>query len=115
MTDEGVILKPKSKDHIVKAKFRPDYDVWVRDIFEATDASGKPKGRAGGFEYSWTKHGPVVGRVGTGFSHAEARKMWKNKKDYIGRVAKVKAQRKMPSGALFGASFQEWHLDKGKS
>jgi len=114
MTTEGVIVRHHDKPEVgYKAKIRPDHDVYVRKIFEATDAEGQGKGRAGGFEYSWTPRGPVVGRVGTGFTHTEATDMLKNQHDYLGRVAKVEAETKYPSGALSKASFREWHLEKG--
>ena len=111
-TEEGIVLQPKSGGRAVKAKIRPDYDVFVRKIFEAKSKAGKPHGRAGGFEYSWERNGPIVGRVGTGFTHAEARDMWQNKDKYIGRVAKVFARTKYNSGALGEPAFHTWHIDK---
>lgn len=116
MTNEGVVLRDKHQlpDRVSKFKIRPDHDVYVREIFEATTASGKPTGRAGGFTYSHTPKGAIKGRVGTGFSHALARDMLKNPTRYVGRVAKVEAEKKMPSGALSKPAFLEWHLDKGK-
>jgi hypothetical protein len=114
LTTEGVVVRHHDKPAVAfKAKIRPDHDVYVRKIFEATDAGGAGKGRAGGFEYSWTPRGEIAGRVGTGFTHDEARDMLANPKDYLGRVAKVEAETKYPSGALSKASFKEWHLEKG--
>jgi len=114
LTSEGVVLRPMNvPGKAIKAKFRPDYDVYVRGVFGATDKHGKPKDRAGGFEYSWTPLGDIAGRVGTGFNHQIARDMLDDPKRFIGRVAKVQAEQKYPSGALGKASFQEWHLDKG--
>ena len=114
LTAEGVVLRPmNTPGPATKAKFRPDYDVYVRDMFEAISKDGKPKGRAGGFQYSWTPEGPIAGRVGTGFDHALARDMLSNPDRYVGRVAKVQAEQRYESGALGKASFQEWHLDKG--
>jgi len=116
MTTEGVVLRPwETSGNALKAKFRPDHDVHVRRIFEATDTHGGSKGRAGGFEYSWTPKGPIAGRVGTGFNHTLATDMHQNPDRYIGRVAKVEAEQRYPSGALGKASFKEWHLDKGKT
>jgi GNAT superfamily N-acetyltransferase len=114
MTTEGVVLRSAIDDGpAIKAKFRPDYDVHVRSVFEAKDKSGAGKGRAGGFEYSWAADGPVVGRIGTGLDHETARDMLANPDKYIGRVAKVEAEQKYPSGALGKPAFMEWHLDKG--
>jgi superfamily II DNA or RNA helicase len=114
LTTEGVVLRSmNTPGPATKAKFRPDFDVFVRDIFEARSKDDKPKGRAGGFQYSWTPEGPIAGRVGTGFDHALARDMHSNPDRYVGRAAKVQAEQKYESGALGKASFQEWHLDKG--
>jgi hypothetical protein len=114
-TSEGVMIQSLSTNSPAqKAKFRPDHDVYVREIFEAVDARGKGLGRAGGFEYSWTPRGPIVGRVGTGFDHALARDMFISSNKYTGRVAKVDAERKNPSGSLSKPSFIAWHVDKGK-
>ena len=115
LTTEGVILqRHQDSSSATKAKLRPDHDVYVRDIFEATDATGTGKKRAGGFMYSWTPKGPITGRVGTGFDYAEATAMLASPKDYVGRVAKVEAETKYPSGKLGKPAFKEWHLDKGK-
>ncbi len=114
LTGEGVVVRHlEGQQPILKAKLRPDYDVYVREVFEATDPLGKGKARAGGFRYSWTPRGEVVGRVGTGFGHAEAKDMLANPDKYIGRVAKVQAEQKYSSGALGKPAFIEWHLDKG--
>lgn len=109
LTTEGVVLRPLNTEGLAsKSKFRPDYDVYVREIFEA-----KPKTRAGGFEYSWTPTGPIAGRIGTGFDHATARDMLANPDRYIGRAAKVEAEQRYRSGALGKPAFKEWHIDKG--
>jgi hypothetical protein len=115
LTTEGIVLRPLHElGHPVKAKFRPDHDVHVREIFGATGKDGMPVGRAGGFKYSWTPKGPIVGSVGTGFDHTTLKDMLNNPHNYVGRVAKVTAEQKYDSGALGKASFTEWHLDKGK-
>ncbi len=109
LTSEGVILRSDVVDHATKVKFRPDYDVHVRSIFGIAG-----KNRAGGFEYSITPKGKPVGRVGTGFSHAEAKEMLDDPSKYVGRVAKIEAETQYPSGSLAKPSFKEWHLEKGK-
>lgn len=110
MTQEGVILRKLDGSTVpLKAKFRPDHDVYVREIFDT-----EKKDRAGGFSYSWTPRGPIVGRVGTGFNHTTLKDMQQNPDKYLGRVAKVEAETKYSSGALSKPSFREWHLDKGK-
>lgn len=116
ITSEGVVLWPLEGGDPIKAKFRPDHDVYVRQIFPET---GQRDSLAGGFEYSWTPKGKVVGRVGTGFSHDLKRDMLENPRRYIGRVARVRAEALYPDkdnpkkpGALRAASFKDWHLDK---
>ena len=123
LTAEGIVFHHKERGKVrptgstVKAKLRPDFDVYVRDVFPG---KGSREGEAaGGFEYSWTPRGKVVGRVGTGFSHALVRDMYQNPTKYIGRVAKVRSAGPFPSekglGALRAPSFSEWHLEKGKA
>jgi hypothetical protein len=116
ITGEGVVMWPTEGGAPIKAKFRPDHDVYVRQIFAET---GKRPGLAGGFEYSWTPRGKVVGRVGTGLNHDLKRDMLDNPAKYIGRVARVRAQAVYPDksnprkpGALRAPAFKDWHLDK---
>lgn len=114
LTNEGVVVRHVERaTPAIKAKLRPDYDVVVRNIFEASSPNGKGLGRAGGFEYSWTPKGPIAGRVGTGFDHDMAKDMHNQPHEYLGRVAKVEAETKYPSGKLGKPAFKEWHLDKG--
>lgn len=124
LTEEGLVFHnlERGKQHptstTVKAKFRPDFDVYVRKIFPG---KGSREGEAaGGFEYSWTPRGEIVGRVGTGFSHALVRDMFRNPEKYVGRVARVRSPHAFPGagpnalGALRAPAFKEWHPEKGK-
>jgi hypothetical protein len=53
LTDEGVVLiDPKGTGSPIKAVFRPNFDVHVREIFPAESKGGKPLDRAGGFTFS---------------------------------------------------------------
>lgn len=116
ITSEGVVLWNREGGAPIKAKFRPDHDVYVREIFPEQGS----RELAGGFSYSWTPQGKIVGRVGTGFSHAIKKDMFENPNKYKGRVARVQAldvytdpnNPKKP-GALRAPSFKDWHLDKG--
>lgn len=110
-TREGVVIhRVDGVAPPTKVKFKPQDDVYVRDVFDKP--KGKARGHAGGFSYSLTSDGPVVGRVGTGFSHATRKDMLENPERYVGRVAKVKSQGPFRSGALRAPSFDEWHIDK---
>jgi len=111
LTREGMVVWDLEGGRPTRVKFLDDHDVHVREIFEEAGGRGP---MAGGFTYSHTPDGPIVGRVGTGFKHALKKQMVENPDSYIGRVAKVSAERKTKTGALTKASFNEWHLDKGK-
>jgi ATP-dependent DNA ligase len=88
LTEEGVVINLPNKPPI-KAKFFKEYNVYIRAIFPGT---GKYKNKAaGGFYYSFTPDGPIVGKVGTGFDDAARKDMWMNPEYYIGRQARVQA------------------------
>lgn len=117
VTEEGVVLQRLSKAETpIKAKFKPDHDVYVTGVF--SKPKGKKRGHAGGLEYSLTPGGPTVGRIGTGFDHATRKDMLENPDRYVGRVAKVQASRSQARKdtsqlkALRAPSFKGWHLDK---
>lgn len=102
-TSEGVIIR----DHNgvpKKVKFSEEDDVWVRDVFPG---EGKFSGGPGGFTYSTSQDGPIVGRVGTGFDDATRASL----SDYIGRVARVRSHGKFDSGALRTPSLLAFHED----
>lgn len=106
MTNEGVVgfnLDDESLNP-VKIKFRKDTDVIVRDIFPS-----RKSGLAGGFLYSMSKNGPVVGRVGTGFDHATLKDMRENPQNYIGQRATVLYQ-EGGKKSLRAPTFLRWHL-----
>ena len=114
LTKEGVVLWPLNTGALpTKAKFIKDHDIYVRDIFPG---EGKYTGKAaGGFTYSHSPKGAIVGRVGTGLSDALREDLLRNPKKYVGAVAKVTAQEKVPSGALRAPVFVGWHLDKNEN
>jgi hypothetical protein len=107
LTEEGIVLHPPTGKPF-KIPLESPHDVHVRNIFPET---GLRPGMAGGFDYSLTPTGPVVGRVGSGFLHAVKRDMLENPQEYQGRVAKVLAKSQFPSGALRAPVFQGFHED----
>jgi len=110
LTREGVVGYPVGGGKPVKVKLFKDYDVYIREMFPAME--GKYKDNAvGGFKYSIDRDGPIVGKVGTGFSDELRRDMYKNPGKYIGRVAVVRAQGQFPSGALRVPSLHAIHED----
>lgn len=110
-TKEGIVawnLKEGAPPY--KAKFTTDHDVYIRGFFPG---EGKYKDQGvGGFFYSYDPDGPIMGRVGTGFSDAQRRHMHAHPGIYEGTVARVKAQERFPSGALRAPAFDAFHLDK---
>lgn len=107
LTREGLVLHPRSGGVPHKLKFRPERKVFVRSVYPG---EGKYEGKgAGGFEYSSTPKGQVIGRVGTGLRDALRREMWANPEQFIGRVARVAAQESFPSGALRAPSLIALH------
>jgi len=109
VTREGVVGFPEMGGKPVKVKQMEEGDVFIRDIFPG---EGKYEGvGAGGFRYSLTPEGPIVGKVGTGFSDDERKKMWTNPEDYIGRTARVSSQEQFPSGAWRAPSYIARHED----
>ena len=108
ISHEGVVIHPPHGKPI-KSKLVEDSDVWIQDIFPG---EGKYQGNAaGGFRYSLDPHGPAIGKVGTGFSDEIRRQMLANPNDWIGRVAKIRSQQQLPSGAYRAPAFISLHED----
>ena len=106
LSREGLVIHPK-QGVPSKIKFRPEEDVYVRDIFPG---AGKYEGTgAGGFQYSYDPEGPIVGRVGSGLSDELRRELMQNPDAYLGRLARVAAQERFPSGALRAPSLLALH------
>lgn len=106
-THEGIVVHPPTGKP-TKIKLTGEYDVHITGFFPG---EGKHKDAIGGFTYSHEPGGKTVGRVGTGFSDKTRREMAKNPEEYIGRVARVQAQEKLPSGALRAPTLLALHED----
>jgi hypothetical protein len=107
LTKEGVVLW--TDEGPTKAKAVDDADVYVRSVFRG---KGKYSDSAGGFTYSLTPDGPIIGKVGGGLSDKQRRELWAAKDSVEGRVAKVVFNRQTSSGRLFAPRFVDWHVDK---
>lgn len=107
-TDEGVVAWRADQSVPTKAKVQREVDVYVRGVFPETGS----RNLAGGFEYSLSPQGPVVGRVGTGFSHALKADMLKNPGLYTGLRARVVTTPAPGHYALRAPAFKSWHLDQ---
>lgn len=110
LSKEGVVVW--SDKGPVKAKLTTDADVYIRSVFPG---EGKYKGiAAGGFTYSRTPDGPILGKVGTGLSDKFRKELWDNRDKVQGRVAVVTYDKEMPSGNLYAPRFLHFHLDKDR-
>lgn len=108
LTREGVVIHPVTGKPF-KIKLHDEHDVHVRETFPGM---GKYTGvGVGGFRYSHEPLGPIAGEVGTGLSDEMRRSMHADPSAYVGRVARVRAQEKFPSGALRAPSFIALHED----
>ena len=108
LTHEGMVFTPlQGEGKPAKLLYPKEADVYVRNIFPAELQDGEP--RAGGFEYSNEPEGPVVGRVGTGFSHDTLKDMLANPDTYIGRKARIEAKEQFPSGAWRAPVYKTLH------
>jgi hypothetical protein len=104
-TQEGVIEWSKDKPVPIKAKFRPEADVYVKDVFHEKST----RGMAGGFTYSKTPGGPVAGRVGTGMSHALKKDLATRPEKYKDLHALITVTRGHEGRA---PAFKGWHLEQ---
>jgi len=116
LTTEGGVAHQLKGGPPIKLKFDDDFDVYVRKIFQERKKVGTPArtNMAGGFEYSYTPEGPIVGRVGTGFKHGVKQDMLEHPENYVGRAARIIAEKKLKSGKLSKPRFDGCHLDKGE-
>ena len=109
ITREGVVMHPLHGPP-TKGKILEDVDVYYRQAFPG---KGKHEGSgAGGFEYSLTPDGPIIGKVGTGFTDELRRSLFENDQDYAGRIARIQSQEQLPSGAYRAPSFLAFHEDQ---
>lgn len=108
LTREGIVERDVATGAAIKGKDEEPHDVFIREIY-----SGTKPGEAGGFRFSYTETGPIVGNVGSGFDRSDRQKMLRHPERWVGRVAKVMAQQKLPSGALRMPIFHGFHESKG--
>lgn len=108
LTREGIVGHPLAGGRPVKAKLRPESDVFITSVFPGT---GRFADRAGGFYYATAPDGTPVGKVGTGFSEQTRLDMWKRPEDFVGRMARIDAQEQFPGGAYRAPSFISLHED----
>jgi len=109
LTREGMVFTPYSGGVPHKLKLEgEESDVYIKNVFPADTKEGA---RAGGFDYSITPDGPVVGRVGSGFNRSVAEDMLKRPAEYVGRVARIGSYGQFSSGAHKAPVFKALHED----
>lgn len=109
LTREGVVMHPATGVPM-KGKLTDDHDVYITGTYPG---EGKRQATFGGFTYGH-EPGKTVGRVGSGFSDLFLSEAAKDPTPYVGRVARVRAQEKLPSGALRAPVFLGMHEDYNK-
>lgn len=110
-TKEGVILWNPDKSVPTKVKFRPDFDVRIKDVF--TKPKSQARGEAGGIVYDQVDGKAVKpSRVGTGFSQAMRKALLAHPEAYKGLVLKVRAMEQHSSGALRAPASLGLHIDR---
>lgn len=109
-TVEGIVIHPP---HGVpyKHKIMPEADVHIRGFFPAEKGSKYDKNAVGGFSYSITPEGPIVGRVGTGLTDETRRMMHSDPDRFKGRIARIRSHGQFESGAHRVGSFIALHED----
>jgi hypothetical protein len=105
LTEEGFIIYDLDKSLPTKAKFKEDYDVYIREIHRGKNANAN---RMGKMSYSYTPDGPIIGKVGGGFSHVLRQQIFDNPDDYIGKVIRVYALGKTANGVLKVPQFKDF-------
>lgn len=109
LTHEGVVAWPRKGGKPTKVKLYKEHDVHVKEIFPG---EGRLAGvGAGGFRYALKPGGSIVGEVGTGFSEEVRRQMHEHPEEFVGRIARIKAQEQFPSGAYRAPAFIALHED----
>lgn len=105
LTSEGFVVYDLEQPVPFKSKFVKDFDVYFQGVHPGEGKYSKSLGRV---SYSLTPRGPIIGRVGGGFSDEERNEIYANPNKYIGKIMKVEAQAQLPSKALRMPIFKEW-------
>lgn len=108
LTHEGVVMWPHGGPPM-KSKLTEDTDVHITGTYPG---EGKYTGSGiGGFTYALEPGGPTVGRVGTGLSDQLRQEAFSSPDVWSGRVARIRSQEQLPSGAYRAPAFLAFHED----
>lgn len=108
-----------------KLKNQGTVDLEIHSFEEAIDKDGNPKGMVGRINVLYHTGASSDGKneytdyeiIGAGpgkMSHAERTKVWKNQKDYIGRIAEISYMPDPAYNALREPRFYRWRDDKSE-
>ena len=118
LTEEGVVLYDPGRvpTRFIKVKFRPTIDCKVVGY---TEGKGRLKGKAIGALLVIPEGGRLVTHVGTGFTDAQRREIYKNWNKYKGKIAEISCLEVFPDpedpskpGKLRAPAFVRWHVEK---
>src|SRR3990172_3199956 len=85
LTSEGIIINGAKK-----IKFTKPAEVYIKEFFQTKNPDGRYSNKAiGGFHYSHTPNGFIIGNVGTGFNDELRSDMFKNPGKYLGKKALI--------------------------
>jgi hypothetical protein len=111
LTGEGVMVYPKGgvDSRAYKVPFKKHTQVYIREVYRLK-VMGKEVDLAGGFKYSLTPRGHIVGKVGSGFDARQRKEYWQDRKALVGKKALIHSKGQFPSGAYRAPAFISLHL-----
>lgn len=108
MTHEGIVAHPPTGKPI-KGKITDEHDVQITGTFPG---QGRRAQTVGGLTYAHPDEpDKTVGRVGSGLTEETLQDIARDPSGFIGRIARLKAQERLPSGALRAPVFLALHED----
>lgn len=111
LTSEGMVAWPTKAigARPTKVPFKKHTQVYIREVYKMK-VMGKEVDLAGGFSYSLTPRGHIVGNVGTGFTAKQRKEYWEDRKILVGKKALIHSKGQFPSGAYRAPAFISLHL-----
>jgi hypothetical protein len=106
-TDEGVVIYNLDSPLPIKAKIRRDFDLYIKDFYDARPGRLTGKGVGGIIGTETPNHGTEI-RVGSGLTDEQRQDMYNNPEKYKGKLIKIYAQEKLKSGKFRMPVFKEF-------
>lgn len=108
LTDEGVVVYPNDGSVPIKIKNYNEEDVFITGF---QNGYGRLKDSVGGFYFATEKDGKPIGVIGSGLDDDLRKLMRLDPDEFIGRRARIKFMKKLPSGKYFQPTFISLHED----